>query len=75
MIKIKMLWYLMLKFSKLSEFANIKVLMCVIFIIIMIIRDINEEKEKSVEKINKSWNFYFNELLKTCEIISLLNYD
>ena len=40
-----------------------------IFVILM------KKKKKSIEKIIKSWKFYYNESLKTCEIIASLNYN
>ena len=39
----------MLKFSKLNEFANIEVTIY-IFIIIVVVRDIHEEEEKTLKK-------------------------
>ena len=36
----------MLKSSKLSDFANVEATMCIMFAIIVVVRDVDEEKEK-----------------------------
>ena len=78
----------MSKFSKLNKFTNIEITIYIIFVIIIIIIhynliaiiitrvcNINEEEEKNVKKINKSWKFCYDKLLKTYETIASLNHD